>query len=184
VLELFKEHNVEVSVSEVSYHKSTSIVERFNRTLSERIFKQIHQKEMMKNRVVKTWHDLLQPTIDQLNNEKTRLTNIEPSVAIDMPSVKQHPDIELDSNKKFKVDDIVRYRVQPDLVHDISRSKFLNNEITELVVKKERRRATDATYSLSKHKIIKILDKPGLPPLYYLNGIKHGFTSYNLELVN
>jgi hypothetical protein len=84
----------------------------------------------------------------------------------------------------FKVGDIVRFRVPPDLVHDISRSGFIDNNVHNLVVKKERRRATDAKFSLSKHEIIKIVDKPGLPNLYYLNGIKHGFTSYNLEKVH
>jgi hypothetical protein len=181
---MFKDHNVEVSVSEVSHHKATSIVERFNQTLSQRIFKQVSHKEILSSKMIKDWYDLLEPTVNQLNKEKTRLTGIEPDIAIDMDSVPQNHHIELDSNKKFKVGDIVRYKIQSDLVHDISRSKFTDSKVTKLVVKRERRRATDPTYSLTEHKIEKILNKQGLPPLYYLNGIKHGYTSVNLKLVN
>ena len=95
-------------------------------TLSQRIFKQVYHKEILTNKVIKDWFDLLQPTVDQLNKEKTRLTGIEPNIAIDMKNVEQHHRIEFDSNKKFNIDDIVRYKVQSDLVHDKSRSHFNN----------------------------------------------------------
>ena len=184
VLTMFKDNNVEVSVSEVSHHKATSIVERFNQTLSQRIFKQVNHKEILSSKMIKDWYDLLQPTIDQLNKEKTRLTGIEPDIAIEMDNVKQHHRIEFDSSKKFEVGDVVRYKIQPDIVHDIGKSKFVNSKVTKLSIKRERRRATDPTYSLTEHKIIKISKKDGLPPLYYLSDIKHGFTSVNLELVS
>ena len=50
------------------------MVERFNRTLAERIFKQINHEEISTHKVIRVWDHLLQPTIDQLNNEITRYT--------------------------------------------------------------------------------------------------------------
>jgi len=109
VTRYFGENGVEVTVSELRYHRSTSIVERFNQTLSKRIFKQLHQKEIEKNKVNNNWFELLKPTVDQINNEPTRLIGIKPNIAIEMEEVIPHPEIKLDSSKKFNIGDIVEY---------------------------------------------------------------------------
>ena len=181
VLELYKNHNTQVNVSETSHHKATAMVERFNRTLAERIFKQIHHEEITTNKVIKVWDHLLKPTVDQLNDEITRYINMTPNQAIELSEVpqKEHRDI-IPIKSEFEVGDKVRYKLAKDKIHDISSSDFHNDEITELVVKHGKKRATDPSYSLSIHTIEKIKESPGLQNIYYLDGIKHGFVESNL----
>ncbi len=120
VLELFKKHNTKVNVSETSYHKATSMVERFNRTLAERLFKQIHHEEINTNKVIKTWDHLLKPTVDQLNDEITRYINMTPNQAIKLSEVpqKNHNDI-IPIDDEFEVGDKVRYKLAKDKIQDL-----------------------------------------------------------------
>jgi len=181
VLDYYKKHNAVVNVSETGFHKSTAMVERFNRTLAERIFKQIHHKEITTNKIVKNWVDLLQPTIDQLNNEITQYIKMTPNNAIELENVPQkiHKDISI-SDDGFKVGDLVRYKLARDKIQDISSSSFDGREVTSLVEKVGKRRATDSSYSLAIHQIENIKSYPGRKNIYYLNEIKHGFTASNL----
>ncbi len=91
--------------------------------------------------------------------------------------------IDTDKNNTFKLGDEVRYKLAKDKIQNISKSGFHNKELTELVVDNGKRRATDASYSLAKHKIIDVKEIPNQPTLYYIDGIKHGFTSGNLQSV-
>lgn len=181
VLDFFKKHDVKVNVSDTAFHKATAMVERFNKTLAERLFKQIHHKEITTNKVIKKWDDILQPTIDQLNNEVTSYIKMKPIDAIELDYVKQkdHKDI-IPIEDEFEVGDKVRYKLANDKIHDISSSSFVNGEVVDLKVKHGKRRATDPSYSIKIHTIESIKEKHGMQPLYYLNGIKHGFVQSNL----
>ena len=183
VLDLYNKHKTKINVSETGYHRATAMVERFNRTLAERLFKQIHHKEIETNKVVKDWVDILQPTIDQLNDEESRYINMSPNEAIKLSKVPQKKHNDNDKNNTFKIGDEVRYKLAKDKIQNISKSGFHNKELTELVVDNGKRRATDASYSLAKHKIIDVKEIPNQPTLYYIDGIKHGFTSGNLQSV-
>ena len=158
VLDLYKKNDTQVNVSETSHHKATAMVERYNRTLAERIFKQIHHEEITKNKVIKVWDHLLKPTVDQLNNEITRYINMTPNHAIELSEVpqKEHKDIIPINNSELAVGDKVRYKLAKDAIHDISSSDFHNDEITDLVVKHGKKRATDPSYSLSVHTIERV----------------------------
>jgi len=179
VLELYTKHNTKINISETGYHKATAMVERFNRTLAERLFKQIHHKEIETNKVVKDWIDILQPTIDQVS----RYINMSPNEAIKLESVPQMKHNDSDKNNILKIGDTVRYKLSKDKIQNISKSKFDNGDVYNLVIDKGKRRATDAAYSLTKHKIVDINDIPNQPTLYYIDKFKHGFTSGNLQSV-
>jgi hypothetical protein len=182
VLNLFKNNNTQVNVSETSYHKATAMVERVNRTLAERIFKQINHEEISTHKVIRVWDHLLQPTIDQLNNEITRYINMTPNQAIELSEVpqKEHKDFIPINNSEYEISDKVRYKLAKDAIHDISLSYFDGDEITDLVAKHGKKRATDPTYSLTIHTIERIKENPGLQNIYYLDNIKHGFAESNL----
>lgn len=183
VLELYTKHNTKINTSETGFHKATAMVERFNRTLAERLFKQIHHKEIETNKVVKDWVDILQPTVDQLNDEVSRYINMSPNEAIKLESVPQKKHDDKHEKNIFKIGDTVRYKLAKDKIQNISKSSFKDKDVTELIIDNGKRRATDAAYSLAKHKIVDINDIPNQPTLYYLDGFKHGFTSGNLQLV-
>ena len=173
-----------IKYNEPGNHKSQAIVERFNRTLAERIFRQMNQKEIETNTKIDDWVYLLQPTIDALNNETTRMIGISPNEAMTMDNVELKIKAELDV-PELSIGDTVRYKLGPDEFHDISNSVFNENqEVTHLVRKFERRRATDPVWSITKHKIISKSRKPGLPIMYYISGKRHGYTGANLMKVN
>ena len=104
-----------------------------------------------------------------------------PAEAIELDYVKQkdHKD-NVSIDPTLKVGDKVRFKLPNDRVHDISSSTFKNGVLTDLKVKSLKKRATDSSYSLSIHEIERIKDLSGVHHLYYLNGIKHGFTEGSL----
>lgn len=182
VIKLFEDKGTKVNVSDTGHHRSTAMVERFNRLLAERLFKQIHHEEINTNKVVRNWTKLLQPTIEQLNNEITRYIKMTPNEAIELDRVpqKDHNE-EIPIEEEFKVGDLVRYKIANDKIQDISSSTFDNNkEVESLIIKNGRKRATDANYSLAIHMIENVKRVAGVKNLYYLNDIKHGFTASNL----
>ena len=185
VLELYKKHNTRINVSETGFHKATAMVERFNRTLAERLFKQIHHKEIETGRVVKDWVDILQPTIDQLNSEISSYIKMAPNDAIKLQHVpqKQHNDQEATKKNILNIGDEVRHKLAKDRIQNISHSSFVDNNAVDVSVSNGKRRATDPIYSLTKHKIVSIKEVPNHPTIYYIDNFKHGFTSGNLQKV-
>jgi hypothetical protein len=177
--EVAKFFHGKIIYSEAGHHKSQALVERFNRTLSERLFKYLYMKEIETDEIYNKWVDILQPTVDALNDETTRMIGMKPNEAITMDKVELHIKQELDA-PELSIGDIVRYKLARDEIHDISDSRFKNKEVVNPVTKFERRRATDVIYSLTKHKIESKSIKMGLPILYYISGKKHGYTSANL----
>ena len=57
-----------------SQHRSQGIVERFNRTLTDRLFSYQYHKELEdQSKSNRQWVSRLQNVVSALNNEKTRL---------------------------------------------------------------------------------------------------------------
>jgi transposase InsO family protein len=183
VIKLFEEHGTQVNFGDTNYHRSQSMAERFNRTLSERIFKLKHYEEMKHNINFNEWSKYLQNIIAQINSETTRMIHMSPDEATEQDYVHQYPSIAQDTDINFNVGDKVRYRLESDESHIINDSIFENGELVELSRKSEKRRVTDPSFSLSIHKVERILKKEGLPNLYYINGVKHGFTGNRLMKV-
>ena len=73
-----------------SQHRSQGIVERFNRTLADRLFSYQYHKELEDpSKSEREWVPRLQNVVSTLNNEKTRLIGMKPVDAIKQTLVKQ-----------------------------------------------------------------------------------------------
>ena len=84
VTEEMKDHDVRIRRGNVNVHRNQGIVERFNRTLSERLFSFQYSQEMnMKSGERSTeWVKRLPEVVSALNREKTRLMEKKPVDAI------------------------------------------------------------------------------------------------------
>jgi hypothetical protein len=94
VNEVMKKHNVSIRRGEPGQHRAQAIVERFNRTLAERLFGHQYAQEILmearngKNIRSTEWVSRLPDVIKALNNEETRLIGMKPSDAIKKKEVK------------------------------------------------------------------------------------------------
>ena len=87
---LMEKHDVMIQRGDLSQHQSQGIVERFNRTLADRLFSYQYHKELedpsKSNRV---WVYRLQNVVSALNDEQTKLIGMKPVDAIKQTLVKQ-----------------------------------------------------------------------------------------------
>ena len=90
VTKLMEKHDVIIQRGDPSQHRSQGIVERFNRTLADRLFSYQYHKELEDpSKSSREWVSRLQNVVSALNNEKTRLIGIKPVDAIKQTLVKQ-----------------------------------------------------------------------------------------------
>ena len=85
-----EKHDVMIQRGDPSQHRSRGIVERFNRTLADRLFSYQYHKELedpSKNN--REWVSRLRNVVSALNNEKTRLIGMKLVDAIKETLVKQ-----------------------------------------------------------------------------------------------
>ena len=174
VNQLLAKHNVEVRRGRVDIHRDQGIVERFNRTLAERLFGHQYAQEMRLSEGQRSteWVARLPAVIAALNGEVTRLTGKRPSEAIKAKTVMQKPSSTVPgrpvgpSEQKLPSDVGVRYLYQPGELEG------------------GRRRATDPTWSLDVYRLGRSVTKPNEPVLYYLlDGPARGFVREELLVV-
>jgi len=96
VSQLLARHNGEARRGRVDLHRDQGIVERFNRTLAERLFGHQYAKEMLltargSSERSAEWVARLPAVVATLNNEPTRLIGKKPSETIKARSVAQKP---------------------------------------------------------------------------------------------
>ena len=171
VNKLMKSKNVQIRRGEKALHRSQAIVERFNRTLAEKLFGHQYAQEYLSAAASskssnarsssrsREWVARLPDVINSLNKESTRLTGKTPLEAIKLPEVKH-----LSSSKstKSRPESLlprgvkVRYLYQP--------GEFEGGE---------RRRATDPIWSLDLYEIRQVMPH-SQPIVYYLH---HGTNS-------
>ena len=85
-----EKHDVMIQRGDPSQHCSQGIVERFNRTLADRLFSCQYHKELEDpSKSNREWVSRLQNVVSALNNEKTRLTGMKPVDAIKQTLVEQ-----------------------------------------------------------------------------------------------
>ena len=87
---LMGKHDVIIKRRDPSQHRLQGIVERFNRTLADRLFSYQYHKELedpLKSN--RQWISRLQNVVSALNDEKTRLIGMKPIDAIKETLVKQ-----------------------------------------------------------------------------------------------
>ena len=96
VSQLLAKHGVSVRRGRVDIHRDQAIVERFNRTLAERLFGHQYAQEMLlaargsSDRSAE-WVARLPAVVATLNDEPTRLTGKKPKDAIRVKTVTQKP---------------------------------------------------------------------------------------------
>ena len=87
---LMEKHDVIIQHGDPSQHRSQGIVERFNRTLADRLFTYQYHKEFEDpSKSNREWVSRLQNVVSALNNEKTRLIGMKPVDAIKQTLVEQ-----------------------------------------------------------------------------------------------
>ena len=156
-----EKHNVMIQHGDSSQHQSQGIVERFNRTLADRLFSYPYHKELenpsKSNRGVIF---RLKNVVSVLNDEKTRLIGMKPVDAIKQTLVKQglSQPVENYEEKLLDVGMKVRYLYEP-------------GELEGVIYKGERRkRSTDPIWSVDVYRIKDRCVQKYQPTLYYLDG--------------
>ena len=158
---LMEKHDVIIQRGDPSQHRSQGIVERFNRTLADRLFTYQYHNELedpsMSNR---EWVSRLQNVVSALNNEKTRLIGMKPIDAIKQTLVEKgfSQPIKEYEDKLLNVGIKVRYLYEP-------------GKLEGQIYKGERRkRSTDPIWSVDVYKIKDRYVQKHQPTLYYLDG--------------
>ena len=153
-------------------HRDQGIVERFNRTLAEKLFGFQYAVEMnMPSGRSTAWVKRLPEVVAALNNEVTRLIGKKPADAIREKAVASKPATPYmrpvgENERKLPLQAHVRYLYYPGELEG------------------GRRRATDPIWSLKVFKIHKVVTKPNSPVVYYLlDGPKRGFVREELIVV-
>ena len=83
-MKLMEKHDVIIQRGDPSQHRSQGIMERFNRTLANRLFTYQYHKELedpLKSN--REWVSRLQNVVNSLNNEQTRLIGMKPVDAVE-----------------------------------------------------------------------------------------------------
>ena len=171
VSQLLAKHGVSVRRGRVDVHRDQGIVERFNRTLAERLFGHQYAQEMLSEQRSSEWVARLPAVIAALNGEVTRLIGKRPSEAIRSKAVSARPAAPARhrpigfKEQKLPLGVGVRYLYQPGELEG------------------GRRRATDPTWSLTVHRVERTVTKSGDPVVYYLDGPSRGFVREELQVV-
>ena len=160
ISQLLAKHSVQVRRGRVDIHRDKGIVERFNRTLAERLFgHQYAQETRLPSGTRSTeWAKRLPSVVAALNGEVTRLTGKKPSDATKAKILTQKPSYVVPGRplglKEQKVPSGVDVRYL-----------YLPGELGG-----GRRRATDPMWSLEVYRLGRSVAKPDEPVLYYLQG--------------
>ena len=173
---LMEKHDVIIQRGDPSQHRSQGIVERFNRTLADRLFTYQYHKELENpSKSNREWVSRLQDVVSSLNNEKTRLIGMKPADAIKQTLVEQgfsQPAKEYEE-KLLDVGTKVRYLYEP-------------GELEGYQYKGERRkRSTDPIWSVDVYKIKDRYVQKHQPTFYYLDsGPKRSFVFGELQPIH
>ena len=158
---LMEKHDVIIQHGDPSQHRLQEIVERFNRTLADRLFSYQYHKELEDpSKSNREWVSRLQNVVSALNNEKTRLTGMKPVDAIEQTLVEQgfSQPVKDYEEKLLEVGTKVRYLYKP-------------GQLEGYQYKGERRkRSTDTIWSVDVYRIKDRYVQMQQPTLYYLDG--------------
>ena len=177
VSQLLAKHGVAVRRGRVDVHRDQGIVERFNRTLAERLFGHQYAQEMLSSfRLLEQrsseWVARLPAVVAALNGEVTRLIGKRPSEAIRRKVVSARPAAPARRPVGFK-----EQKLHPGVG---VRYLYQHGELEG-----GRRRATDPTWSLTVHRVERTVTKTGDPVVYYLcaGTPSRGFVREELQVV-
>jgi len=172
VTEEMDKHKTYIRRGRVDIHRDQAIVERFNRTLAERLFGHQYAVEMLlpEGQRSTAWVKRLPEVVSALNNEVRSLIGKKPAVAIKEKSVYAGPSTHY-SRPVGKSEKIL-----PSLVQVLYQPGELEDGV---------KRATDPIWSLKVSSIERSFIKPDQPVLYYLrDSPKRGFVREELLVVS
>ena len=166
-------HKTYIRRGRTEIHRDQAIVERFNRTLAERLFGHQYAVEMLlpQGQRSTAWVKRLPEVVGALNNEVTSLTGKKPVIAIKEKAVASKPSTKYSrpvGMKEKKIPPLVnvRYLYQPGELEGGTK------------------RATDPIWSLKVHQIERSVTKRYEPVVYYLSDRpKRGFVREELLVV-
>ncbi|XP_033108671.1 uncharacterized protein LOC117110167 [Anneissia japonica] len=163
-LKAMKEHNVRVSVGVPGNHKSQGIVERFNKTLTVKLFPHQYAREMLDpSKRNAEWVENLKPVLKELNAQGPD------EVVRGRDEIKYEPKYNRPVGLDERVLDSslrVRYLYRPGELEG-----------------GERRRATDPIWSIDTYDVRNVMIKPQQPVLYFLRGVSRSFVREELLVV-
>ena len=158
---LMEKHDVMIQRGDPSQHRSQGMVEKFNRTLADRLFSYHYHKELEgPSKSNRDWVSRLQNVVSALYNERTRLIEMKPVGAIKGTPVKQgfSEPVKDYEEKLLDVGTKLRYLYE-------------SGELDGYQYGAERRkRSTDPIWSADVYKIKERYIKKYQPIFYYLNG--------------
>ena len=129
---LMEKHDLIIQCGDPSQHRSQGIVERFNRTLADRLFTYQYHKELEDpSKSNREWVSRLQNVVSSLNNEKTTLIGMKPVDAIKQTLVEQgfsQPAKEYEE-KLLDVGTKVRYLYEPGELEGINTKVNKGNDL-------------------------------------------------------
>ena len=165
-----EKHKTYIRRGRTEIHRDQAIVERFNRTLAERLFGHQYAVEMLHTGRSTVWVKRLPDVVSALNNEVTSLIGKKPAVAIKEKAVSSFPTKYNRpvgaAEKKLPPLINVRYLYQPGELEGGTK------------------RATDPIWSLKVYQVVEDRAKPDQPVVYYLSdGPKRGFVREELLVV-
>ena len=168
-----EKHKTYIRRGRTEIPRDQAIVERFNRTLAERLFGHQYAVEMLLPEGTRSteWVKRMPDVVSALNNEVISLIGKKPAVAIkekevfSKPSTKYNRPIGLDEKELPPLIN-VRYLYQPGELEGGTK------------------RATDPIWSLKVYQVVENKTKPNEPVVYYLSdGPKRGFVREELLVV-
>ena len=165
VVSTMKAHSVAIRQGHTALHRDQAIVERFNRTLAERLFGYQYAKEFIQEKRSREWVKRLPGVVAALNNEITRTINMKPNIAIKKKYIPEQP--QRVTTQPLLSDVTVRYLYEPGELEG------------------GKRRATDPIWSVTTHRISTITRSTGRPPIYRLDSTapQRGFTREQLQVI-
>ena len=168
-----EKHKTYILLGRAEIHRDQAIVELFNRTLAERLFRHQYAVEMRlpEGQRSTAWVGRLPKVVSALNNEVTSLIGMKPAVAIKERAVHARP-----STPYFRpVGE--REKLLPSLVQ--VRYLYQPGELEGGT-----KRTADPIWSLKVYSIERSFIKPKQPVFYYLrDGPKRGFVREELLVI-
>ena len=173
VTDKMEKHKTYIRRGRTEIHRDQAIVERFNRTLAERLFGHQYAVEMLlpEGKRSTEWAKRLPDVVRAMNNEVTSLIGKKPAVAIKEKEVFSKPSTKYNrpvgaAEQKLPPLINVRHLYQPGELEGGTK------------------RATDPIWSLKVYQVVENKTKPNEPVVYYLSdGPKRGFVREELLVV-
>ena len=156
-----EKHDVIIQRGDPSEHRSQGIVERFNRTLADRLLSYPYHKELENpSKSNREWVSRLQNVVSVLNNEKTRLIEMKRIDAIKETLVRPgfSQPIKNYEEKLLDVGTKARYLYKPG---ELEGQQYAGER---------RKRSTDPIWSVDVYKIEDGYIKKYQPMLYHADG--------------